>query len=190
MKRQELERRLLRLLGQEGLDNAAVDLAALEDGQELPYWLSQLVIAADALPLPEVPPVVSQDLHHLFESETLVEPHSAVLVRDTRVEKQLVGARGADVAQGWSLTYTSPVADVVLDMWPQHESSIDVVGHVMGHGRTENAYRASLLGPTSVKADSDRLGRFRFQGVLPGSYTLVIDNRQIELTLEVELGEV
>lgn len=190
MNRKDLDRRLLRLLGPDGLEAASVDLARLEDEGELPEWLRRLVVAAEELPLPEVPAMVSQDLRDIFNSGDLVEPHAGVLVRDTRVDKQLVGARGADVAEGWSMTYTSPVADVVLDVWPQRGEEVEVVGHVMGHGRSETAYRARLTGPVDVAVDTDRLGRFRLRGIAPGSYTLVIANRQVELTLEADLGEV
>lgn len=188
MNRKELESKLLRLLGREGFAAAVGDLENLGDGEQLPTWLARLVEAAGALPLPEVPPVVSQELHYMFEGEGLIEPHSAVLVRDTRVDKRMVGARGADVAQGWSLTYTSPVADVVLDVWPTADAEFEVVGHIMGHGGADSAYRVSLTGAGHMKTDSDRLGRFRFDSMSAGSYELVIVNQQAHLTAQVELG--
>lgn len=186
MNRDELTARLLRLLGAEGLRKAQVDLASLEHEGQLPDWLAQLVAAADALPLPEVPAVVSQDLRRLYESGRLLERHSAVLVRDTRVDRQLAMARGADVAEGWSMTYTSPVADVVLDLWPRSDETIELVGHVMGHAKTDSAYRATLSGPAEFKVSSDRLGRFRIESVPPGQYEIVIGDGDVEVTLHAE----
>lgn len=186
--RRELIDKLRRLLGPEGLEAAGVDVSALERGGRLPDWLEHLVQAAETLPLPEVPPVVSQDLHRIFDVVISVESERAVLVRDTRDQRALAGVRGSDTSEGWSMIYTSPSADVVLDVWPQPDGSLDVGGHVMAHRSAESAYRATLDGPTPARADGDRLGRFRVAPLEPGRYTMVIGNGEMELVLQADLS--
>ena len=190
MNRRELKVRLLRLLGPDGMDEAEIDLAGLESGGRMPEWLERLAEAATALPLPEVPAVVSQDLHRMFDVRTFVESQRAVLVRDGRHHRELAGVRGGDASDGWSMTYTSAMADVVLDVWPQCDGSRDIVGHVMAHRAAESAYRAQLNGPTPANVAGDRLGRFRVDCLEAGHYTMVIGNGEIELTLDADLTEV
>ena len=189
MEREELVTKLRRLLGDEGLEEAVVDLAALERHSELPEWLARLARAAEALPLPEGPPVVTQDIKRLFDASSLIESQEATLVSDTRFQRDLVGVRGADGVEGWSMTYTSEMADVVLDVWPQDDGTVSLDGQVMAHGAAASAYRAKVNGPSSTSVSGDRLGRFHVESLLPGPYSVIVDNGRIELELRADLGD-
>ncbi len=187
MDQQLLLQKLRRLLGPEGLETVGADMDALERDGRLPGWLLRLADAAEELPLPEVPPVVTQDLKRLFDGNALLESQHATLIRDSRYQRDLVGVRGTDAAEGWSMSYTSEMADVVLDLWPQADGTLSLEGQVMAHGAAESAYRAHVTGPVEATAHGDRLGRFRIDSLTPGSYTVVVGNGTIELSLDAEL---
>lgn len=189
MERDDLLRRLERLFGREAIEGVDADLDSIAKGESLPRWLEDLVTAAEALPLPEVPAVVSQDLHRLFDQAELAESHTATMVRDSRSERDLVGVRGADGGEGWTLSYTSPVADVVIDVWPEPDGSRRVEGQVLGHGAFTSAYRAVVRGPVELSADGDRLGRFDLGGLDPARYTVDLSDGRIRLALDLDLSE-
>jgi hypothetical protein len=182
-------RRLARLLGPEEVAAAAADLESLEAAGRLPAWLEELARAAETLPLPEVPAVVTQDLRQMFDEAALVELQHATLIRDSRTQPRLAGVRGATGSEGWSMSYTSAAADVVIDVWWQLDGSLNLEGHVMEHHAAESAYRARISGPVEANVDGDRLGRFEVTSLPPGQYTIQVGNGVIELQLEADLGE-
>ena len=187
MNRDELLRRLARILDDESLHQAVRDLERL-DIDDTTHWLTQIVEAAEALPLPEVPPVLSQDLKNLIAKDRLITAVEAQLVSDTRIDRQLAGVRGAETGEGWSLSFTSEVADLVIDVWPEPSGALAVEGQVMAHGATASAYRASVAGPKSVAVEGDRLGRFDLGQLDPGRYDLTVSNGRIQLSAVLDLS--
>lgn len=171
----------------------ADELAALESDIRAAHsrgdrhWLEDLLEAAESLPLPEVPPVVSRDLRNLLRGPTAPESHVAELVRDTRADRSLVGVRGTDVTEGWSLTYASEVADLIVDVWPMSSGAVAVEGQLMPHGGLGGAVRASMSGPATSVVGGDELGRFRFEGLAPGRYRISVDDGRIEVSATVDL---
>lgn len=169
------------------------ELTALEDeisaarsrGER--HWLEDILEVAEWLPLPEVPPVVSRVLHSLIEGPRALESHAAELVRDTRRDRSLAGVRGNAVSDDWSLTYTSEIADLVIDVWPQPTGEIAVEGQLLPHAGLAGAVRASVSGPTTVRVDGDELGRFRFDQLSEDPYRIAVDDGRIEVTAHLDL---
>lgn len=187
MNRTELLARLAAVLDSEAFARAAQDIESLAVGEN--HWLVRVLEAATDLPLPEVPEVVTQDLKALFPHEGLVLALEAILVSDSRQVSGLVGVRGAPVGQGWSLTYASEAADLVIDIWPAGEGQLEVEGQVMAYGAAESAYRASIRGSRSVDVEGDRLGRFLLGSLPPDRYRLTVGNNKVELTMDLDLTD-
>jgi len=185
--RDELLEILGGVLDEESFQRAKHDIDQL-DLTDDSHWLLQVLRAARALPLPEVPPVLSQDLKALM-GDALIAAFDAELVADTRTQRPLVGVRGAGLVDGWSLSFTSEVADLVVDVWPDSSGRFSVEGHVMAYGAAESAYRASATGPQDVEVEGDRLGRFQLGRLEPGRYDLKVFNGQVELTATIDIEE-
>lgn len=188
MNRRRLLARLERVLNPEAFSAVLRDLEAADTAGTHAHWLEEVLAAAEHLPLPDVPPVLSQELRGLFGERPLPTTHQGVVVFDSRETGELVGVRGAAVGEGWSLTYTSPVVDVALDIWNEGPH-FDVEGHVMAHGGEPAAYRAFAVGATSHRVDGDALGRFRLSGLLAGEYQLQIGNNRFEVSMSLDLGD-
>lgn len=186
MDRETLLLRLGEQLSPEVLEDLRAYLESNDNAGPDDTWLHEVLRAIEALPLSQVPPVVSQDLRDLFDETALLHSHRAVLVTDTRRDRMFVGVRGNSPNDGWSLTYSCEVADILLDVWPA-VSGVDVEGQVMTHGGRALAYRASVDGPVTQHADSDQLGRFRFESLAEGSYDLVVSNRRVQIALPLVL---
>ncbi len=186
--RDEILERLERLVDAQTYAAIRRDLEAADAAGADASWLAQLLTAAQHLPLPEVPPVLRQELRDMFGERPLPTTHEAVVVFDSRETRDLAGVRGAPTTEGWSLTYTSPVVDVALDVWNEG-TSFDVEGHVMAHGEESAAYRAFAVGPTSHRVDGDALGRFRLTGLQTGTYQLQIGNSRFDVSMALDLGE-
>ena len=139
--------------------------------------------------MPEVPPVLTQDLKNLMGDTGLAAVYQAQLVSDTRIHREMAGVRGGDASEAWSLSFSSEVADVVVDVWPDESGLIAVEGHVMGHGAASSAYRASAVGPQSVEVEGDRLGRFDLGMLTRGRYELLISNGQVEVSAVLDLED-
>lgn len=187
MDREAMLEALARVLDAESLEKAKADLDSMELADS--HWLAQVLQAAATLPLPEVPPVLTQDLKALMQTDDLIAAFDAHLVADSRSQHQLAGVRGTDQSQGWSLSFTSEIADLVIDVWPDPSGRFNVEGQVMAYGAAESAYRASVSGPQEVHADGDGLGRFELGVLEPGSYRLNVGNGRIELSAVLDLEE-
>ena len=188
MDRDELLEELDRRLSREAMASVRRELERCEvTGEE--FWLEKVLRASQTLPMPTVPPMVSQDLRDLFRNDVLISRHPAVMIYDSRTA-ELTGVRGADTLEGWSLTYTSEVADIALDVWPQH-ASLDIDGQVLSHGGELLVWRAEVrsteTGEVTSSADGDHLGCFSLRGVAPGAHELALRNRRHELVLRIDL---
>jgi len=189
MDRAEILRRLARVVREDTLAIVAAELDAPGGLDEPPRWLNALLEAAEYLPLPEVPPVVGQDLRRVFSGPALPERYRAVLVTDSRTDRRLVGVRGDAGTSGWSLSFTSEVADLVVDVWPAADGGYEVEGQVMPHAVKPSAYRVIARGPQTARAEGDRLGRFRLGKLVPGRYDLAAADGRIEISAAFNLDE-
>lgn len=187
MDRDTILEALAKVLDDETFAQAKAELDTMEIAES--HWLAQVLQAALTVPMPQVPPVVTQDLKSLMRDDDLIAAFDAHLVADSRANAQLVGVRGADQSEGWSLSFTSEVADLVIDIWPDSTGRLSVEGQVMAYGAAESAYRAAVSGPQDAAADGDRLGRFELGALEPGSYNLKVGNGRIELSAILNLEE-
>jgi hypothetical protein len=160
--------------------------AAVESG-ELPEWLETVMCAAERLPLPEVPPAVSQELRRMMDPPTLAEHHELELVHDSRRERRLVGVRGSESVGGWTLWYASRRADLVVDVLPIGTGRFTLEGQVLMHAIDGPARSARARGPIDVDASTDWLGRFEFGAVPEGQYALRAEEGRVELLADVDL---
>lgn len=191
MERGELLRCLRRLIDRGEAPEFDDELRAAVESGELPHWLEQVVRAGDRLPLPEVPPALSQRLRRMLDPPALAEHHELELVHDSRREQRLVGVRGPAAVRGWTLWYASQRADLVVDVLPVGRTGqFTLEGQLLMHGDDGDdpvAFRTHLRGPVDVEAATDWLGRFELGTVPEGRYVLRADEGRVELTAHVHV---
>jgi hypothetical protein len=184
--RDELLLRLSLVLSPNELDQITRDLEG--ETEESPMWLRNLVRAADTLPLPAVPPVLSRTLHEMFNGPSAPVACTAELTSDSRDASTYAGVRGDDESAAWSLEYTSAASDVTVDVWPRTGNTFDVEAMLVTAYDEPRACRASCAGPTNQRVDSDDVGRIRFEGLLAGRYTLTLDDGRVSISLPINLA--
>lgn len=184
-----VQRQLERILGQEGFDGLDPGSLSQATFGDLPAWLQRLVRASDELPLHDVPPAVTQVLYATFDHGHRPTRDVAVLVSDSRHDRVPVGTRGGGPEE-WTLSYSSPAADVVLDLTQRPDGQLDLLGYVMALREPTTACRVAIHGPVEASVDTDRLGRFTVSPLRPARYTLDVDHAtSFSLALNVDLTE-
>lgn len=190
MNRDEMLQKLARVLDVDDLRDARSDIVDLLDAGEVPDWLSLVMEAAEQLPMPAVPEIVSSDLRAIMDPPELVAFFEATVMVDSRDEGRLAGVRGGPIDDAWSITYTSEPVDLVVDVWPSADGGLEVEGQVLARSDTPSVFRATLTGDTSHHAGADALGRFAFGAVTPGAYQLMLDDGRVRVSAPVDLREV
>ena len=159
-------------------------LSGAIDGAES-AWLEHVVKAASTLALPAPPEALSQRLRDMFVARPRQQTE-AVLVNDSRIERQLVGVRGGAEDDGWTLSYSTEVGNLLIDVWPSGEA-LDVEAQLMS-ATAHAEYTMRMVGPSRYESTSDRLGRVSVDGVVPGRYELVIERPDHEVRASVDLS--
>lgn len=180
---------LAKLEGKVSLEELAALEAALRDARNRGerHWLEDVFEAAEFLPLPEVPPLVTRELKALARPAAALAIHEAELVRDTRIDRSLAGVRGGVHDSGWSLTYASEVADLLIDVWPLESGELALEGQLLPHAELAGAVRATAGGRTTETVGGDELGRFRFDALAADEYRLSVDDGVIAVVATVAL---
>lgn len=152
-------------------------------------WLGRLFAAADALPLPEVPPELSDALVNIAAAEAhqRVSIERAQLVHDSREAGELVGVRGPDESESaWTIVYSTPHADLVIDCTPEGPMTA-IRGHLL-HRSADQQVGQVEDASGNVLAVSDANGVFDC-GVLPaGVHVLRITSAATSFDWELQLS--
>ena len=72
-----------------------------DDSDQESAWLGHVVAAATTLPLQALPSELSIRLRTMFPPRPAMRHFEAVLTNDSRIERELVGVRGAADRDGW-----------------------------------------------------------------------------------------
>lgn len=161
-------------------------LAGEIDGAEA-AWLQHVIDAAATLPLPAPPEELTTRLRDMFTVAAPVEHIEAVLLHDSRVERELVGVRGGGVDDGWTMTFATDIGKLLIDVFPAGDG-FDVEAQLMALAGAPD-FTMSVDGPGRFDAVSDRLGRARIREAPPGIYNLTINRTGVALTAHVDLPE-
>ncbi len=163
-------------------------------------WLREFLEFSDTHKLHEAPPVVRQSLQHAFRDRSRVgdapSPRRVqpTLLFDSRAHRELVGVRGAPLSGAGGavhLAFTSPDADLLVDVAVRPAGDLDLTGQVLVRGGAESpVFEATVLagGHTSRCIDGDELGRFRFTHQPVPLERLTVTNGDIVLTVRLDIG--
>ncbi len=163
-------------------------------------WLRGFLKFSQSHKLHDVPPVVRQSLQQAFRDRCrsgdapaprLVEP---ILLFDSRSHRELVGVRGSSLPRAHGvvhLAFTSPDADLLLDVTVRPAGDLDLTGQVLVPAGAESpVFEATVLagGHISRSVDGDELGRFRFTRQPAPIVQLTTTNGDIALTVPLDIG--
>jgi len=163
-------------------------------------WLRGFLGTAQALPLHPPPPIVGQHLRQYFARwssarAALHQPpaeHTASLLFDSRRDLALVGLRAADDSDDTvHLAFSTPVADLVLDVRRLDAATVSVDGQVLlAEPGAAPIFEASARGAggTVRAVDGDELGRFRLPRVPDRVTELRVGNGEIVIVATVDLA--
>lgn len=100
-------------------------------------WLERVFAAADFMPVADVPAGLHDRLLGLFTaaetSPSRVRVENAVQIQDSREAGDYAGVRGtvAPVHEGWSLLFSAPSADLLIDVVASRGNPSRVSGHLL-----------------------------------------------------------
>lgn len=159
-------------------------------------WLRSFIRFAEANPVPEPPPLLRQRLRQSFEEHfgrgrPLVR-YLATQSFDSRSEPTLVGVRGGcdDETDEYQLAFTTPVADVLIDVARAGQNDLRLDGQVLQTDRSAPMWEAALNHPSGSIADrrGDRHGCFTLVGVPPSDSQLFLTNGFVQIALRLPLA--
>jgi len=151
-------------------------------------WLSELLDAAEQLPLPEVPASVSASLHDLMPSRRDLRMEDAASIHDSRRDTVLVGARGEQYADGWTAAFSAASADVLIDGEPITANQTDISGHVLVRGEDSRAFTVRATGDYNIAVRTDELGLFHLGSLPNGVYAMSARCHDFEVQWSIEVG--
>ncbi len=165
-------------------------------------WLSGFLATAAAVPQYEPPPIIRQRLRQRFAAwdrarAALQHPPvelEAALLFDSRQDLVLAGVRaGEDADDAVHLAWTTPVADLVLDVVRTGQGALHCEGQVLATDATLAPVfevRAEGPGVTVRTVDGDRQGRFMLADVPDTVTTLRALNGELTMVAAVDLRTV
>lgn len=152
-------------------------------------WLSDVLDAADELPLPEVPPSVSARLHALWPGATSPRHEEATLIHDSRSAGELVGVRGIHQTTGWTALFTAASADFAIDGAPNESSGLTLVaGQVLTRSHDLPPYKIRASGPIEAATVTDNVGQFVLGDLPRGTYRLEAEANDHLMTATIDIG--
>ncbi|NNC79159.1 MAG: hypothetical protein HKN94_03305 [Acidimicrobiales bacterium] len=151
-------------------------------------WLSQLLDAAEQLPMPDVPASVSASLHDLMPSRRDLRMEDAASIHDSRRDTVLVGARGEQHLDGWTAAFSAASADVLIDGDPTTADQTDISGHVLVRGDESRAFTVRATGDHNIAVRSNELGLFHLGSLPNGVYEMSARCPEFEVQWSIEVG--
>lgn len=163
-------------------------------------WLQTFLADTSRHRLQSAPPLVRQRLNQHFRrwsagSEPAASdppPIIGQLVFDSRRDRPRTAVRGSPGPGTTHFAYTSPVADVVVDVSPQTDGLVRLEGQVlMADDGAAPVFAAELTTPafTLRSVDGDEHGRFGFEPCPPAPGRLTLSNGEFSVVVAVGLGE-
>jgi len=159
-------------------------------------WLRSFVLFARDNTIPEPPPMLRQRLRQSFEDHfgrgrPLVR-YLATQSFDSRSEPTLVGVRGGDDDETglYQLAFTTPVADVVIDVAPVDPEHLRLDGQVLQTDRSAPMWEAALNHPAGSIADrrGDLHGSFSLVDVPVADSQLFLTNGYVQIAVRLPLA--
>lgn len=159
-------------------------------------WLRGFLGAV--LPLHEPPPLVRQNLRQYFARrsapDTIADAPRELLAAkffDSRTDLALSGVRaGAAVDDAVHLAYSTPAADVVIDVQRLSADRVRIDGQVLpAQATTAPVFEASVTGGSGTvrTVDGDEFGRFGLPDVPDTVQQLRASNGEITIVADLEL---
>jgi hypothetical protein len=154
-------------------------------------WIQQFLRLAARTVLADPPEDVRQRLIQRFEQRLQRPPVERVvgtLLSDGDLGPALAGARGGSLAGGLlkrHLTFTSPAADVAVDLYGDAASDVRICGQVLPAIPGPVWTEAGLEQPPRTVAASpvDEVGEFAFEPVPAAAYDLVLRAGALEILI-------
>ena len=161
-------------------------------------WLQSFLDFAQALPLHRPPALTLQRLRQHFARwskarEILEQPVPRIkvaLVFDSRMDRPLVGVRGAPDDEVVHLAFRGETADLVLDLHPLPGDAVRIEGQVLPLDLdVAPIFEATATGPgLDVRAvDGDELGRFTLTPVPLTADRIQAGNGEMVLVADLDL---
>ncbi len=163
-------------------------------------WLREFLDFSRTHKLHDVPPVVGQSLRQAFRERGHGRDAPALrriqptLLFDSRSDRRLVGVRGGPLPRAGGaihLAFTSPEADLLLDVTMRPAGHLDLTGQVLVRGGAGlPVFETTVVagGHTSRSVDGDNLGRFRFTHQAVPLERLTATNGDIVLDVPLDVG--
>ncbi|MBE2198610.1 MAG: hypothetical protein IAE79_08375 [Anaerolinea sp.] len=168
---------------------------AASDTQALVSWLREFQRLNQKYLLVTPPDDLDEQLYSIFTRHSGAKQHSrffqrllATLSFDSYQHLTAAGVRGPAAASlERHLVYSTDLAEVALDLqWNAREKSILVNGQIfLADDADEEIYVVELQRDiTTVKmTPTDKLGKFAFASLTPGTYDMTLSGDQIEIAL-------
>lgn len=190
MQTDDLIMRLARRVNPQDPEAEADSLRSQKTFQGDLSWLQDLFAAGDALPMPPVSEALSASLVSIgIPSDFMAELEllEAVVIHDSRSAGELVGVRGAATdTEAWTIVFSSPNADLIIDGTPEGDEGTMIRGHVLHRAQEAGSYRL-VDGTGSWQTFSDESGKFEIGRLVPGHYEFEVHSDTHRFSWELDL---
>lgn len=176
-------------------DRISAQAAENEPLQESLDWLEAFQRMSRDIVLASPPSGVRHQLNRRFETFAKDRRRPGVLQRlvatltyDSSLHLAVAGTRSATVqGQERQLVFSTKEADVALNIQPRlQERSYDIMGQVLPlQSGDPSFYKVQLMRDNRGVdlTNSDQLGEFLFEAVVPGTYQMLLSDKQVEILI-------
>lgn len=188
----DLLRRLAQRLRPQDPESCLAELKTDPEFQGDLSWLESTLKAADFLPVADVPEDLHNRLAGLLATREPSPPDTpvedAVQVHDSRDSPEFAGVRSAALAtrDTWSLLFSAPSADLLIDVAVRESSLVRLSGQLLP--RSGGRVRFSVHGGgISAAVEGDEYNTFVLDGVtgVDNTFLLVTDGYAIRWQVEI-----
>jgi hypothetical protein len=152
-------------------------------------WLRALLSVGGDVTLQAPPERIRQELLRRFRARDRIQAQTAMshIASLSADSKDRVGVRGS--ANGpRQLVYSSAVADVVVNLQPGVDGSVDLLGQIFpldADTTTDSGFVVQLLknGREAGITDASDLGEFSFNNLKRDRYDLIVSHADLEIQL-------